>query len=99
MADVIQVSKELEKIAITIGEAANLVSSATESYRQIYINFIANYSGQANSDEVILATNFLSNLATLDYFYVQAQYYVNYCFENIKDLDIQEANSYNSNKG
>ncbi|SFD27938.1 hypothetical protein [Clostridium uliginosum] len=97
MADTIKVSNELKNIANIIGEAAELVSNASKMYEQDFESFIGMYLGKAENDEKILANNFIKDLNTLSYFYGQAEYYVNYCLENLSAQDKEEAESYNAN--
>ena len=97
MEDTIKVSNELKDIANIIGEAAELVGDAAKIYEQAFESFIDMYLGKAENDEKILANSFIKELNTLNYFYGQAEYYVNYCLENLSAQDKEEAESYNAN--
>ncbi|MCY6957197.1 hypothetical protein [Clostridium brassicae] len=97
MEDTIKVSDELKNIADKIDEAAELVNDATKIYQESFESFIGIYLGKAENNEKVLASSFIKALNTLNYFYGQAEYYVNYCLENLRAQDKEEAESYNSN--
>lgn len=97
MDDTIKVSGELKNIANKIGKASELVSDASKMYQQTFESFIGMYLGKAGNDEKVLSDNFVKDLNTLSYFYGQAEYYVDYCLENLSKQDEEEAESYDAN--